>query len=212
MFKQYRKIEHGEFFLIAGDCSQGGPDYNAGQFISKTKADIPLVYHAQGVAAQMTPEIHRVAEAIHDVTGIPPVIGFERQMGGASEMERLRVLNRLNKYSLFIMPVIGQTEEKESNKLGWDTNVLTRPILTGDMKNIVDVNGIIIYDEETIQELFWFIVNKQGKPEAMKGKNDDLVISLGVGIQMYQLCPEPLPEVTSIPSEDDIINRNWSLK
>jgi hypothetical protein len=192
MFRQYRKIERGEFFLIGGDCSQGGEDSNVSQFLSKTKLDIPLVYDAQGVAASMTPQIHRVAEKLYDITGIPPVIGFERNMGGSSEMERLRVLNTKNKYSLFVMPVFGDTEDKDTNKLGWDTNTLTRPILVGDEKNIIDVHGIGIYDKVTIQQLFWFIISRQGKPEAMKGKHDDHVISLGVAWQMSQNVLTPL--------------------
>ncbi len=192
MFKQFRPIEKGEFFLIGGDCSQGGEDYNCAQFLSHTKLDVPLVYHAQGVAAQMTPEVYRVAEILYDITGVPPFIGFERNNGGGSEMERLRVLNTKNKYRLFVMPDIGKTEGKDTQKLGWDTTSLTRPILIGDEKNIIDVHGIWIYDEETIQELFWFILNNQGKPEAMKGKHDDTVMALGVAIQMHQHVIPPL--------------------
>jgi len=194
MFKQYREIKKGEIILIGGDCSQGGPDANCAQFLSKTKLDVPLVYHAQGVAAQMTPEIYRLAEKIYDKTEVAPVIGFERNNGGASEMERLRVLNTKNKYSLFVMPAIGQTEEKDTKILGWNTTTITRPILVGDLKNIIDVKGITLYDKETIQELFWFIVNQQGKPEAMRGKHDDRVFGLGVAWQIYQHFEEPLDE------------------
>lgn len=195
MLRQYREIEQGEFILIAGDCSQGGEDFNCTQFISKTKKDIPLVYHKQGVAATQTSDIHPVIEKIFDVTGIKPMVGLERNNGGASEMERLRVLNRDNKYDLFVMPDIGKIEEQDTKLLGFTTTSLTRPILVGDAKNIVDVNGLTIYDEETIKELFWFVVNKQGKPEAMKGKHDDTVMALAVGIQMYNHCQEPLPQI-----------------
>lgn len=193
MFRQYRIIEKGEFFVVGGDCSQGGEDKNVAQFLSTSKLDVPLVYSSRGVAAQMTPNLITMAERLFDITGVPPCIGLERNMGGSSEMERLRVLNRSQKYSLFVMPVIGDTDDKDTKKLGWDTTTLTRPILTGDLKNSVDVHGITIYDEETIKELFWFILNRQGKPEAMKGKHDDHVISLGVALQMYQHAQKPIP-------------------
>lgn len=210
MFRQYRKIERGEFILAGGDCSQGGDDSNCTQFLSKTKQDVPLVYHKQGVAATQTAEIFPILEKIHDVTGVNPVIGLERNNGGASEMERLRVLNRFQKFDLFVMPDIGKTEEQDTKLLGWNTSSLTRPILVGDTKNIIDVNGIAVYDKETIQQLFWFIINRQGKPEAMKGKHDDCVIALGVAIQMYQICTY-VPEVEYIPLKDDISLKNWSL-
>jgi hypothetical protein len=210
MFRQYRKIEHGEFILIGGDCSQGGEDANAAQCLSKTKLDVPLVYHAQGVAATMTPELFTIAEKIYDITGLPPVIGLERNNGGGSEMERLRVLNERRKYSLFVMPVIGETHDKDTKKLGWDTTESTRPILIGDLKNIVDVRGLGIYDEDTIQELFWFIINNKGKPEAMKGKHDDRVIALGLAWQMYQHCRVPEPIADEDPPSWAVSRPNWS--
>jgi len=209
MFKQFREIQRGEFFLIAGDCSQGGKDANAAQFFSHTKVDVPLIYHAQGVAAQMTPEIHRVATKISDVTGVPPVVCLERNNGGASEMERLRVLNRDGKYTLFVMPTIGLTKQKDTTKLGWDTTSVSRPIALGELKNAIDSETIGLYDMDTIRELFWFIINEQGKPEAMKTKHDDRVMSLAIAWQMYKFCG--IPQTDYNPRKDLDANRNWSL-
>ncbi len=194
MFYLYRKLEPGEFILAGGDCAQGGADSNVCQFLSKTKLDIPLVYDRLGVAAQMTPDIFSALEQIHDITGVKPVVGLERNMGGASEMERFKVLNRNNKYDLFVMPITGDAseEEKEGTKLGYVTSEQTRPTLVGDLKNIIDVNGVHIYHKRTVDELFWFIINNQGKPEAMRGKFDNHVMSLGVVWQMFQTCVQPL--------------------
>lgn len=192
MFRQYRPIERGEFIIASGDCSQGGSDSNACQFYSATKLDVPLVYHSRGVAAQMTPEVYRVLNAIADVTGIKPCVGFERNMGGASEMERLKVLNKDMKYTLFLMPIIGSNERQgqRTDKLGFDTTVQSRPIIVGGIKEIVDVNGIGIYDAETISELSTFIESPTGKPEAAPGAHDDLVISLG-GARWMSLFEKP---------------------
>ncbi len=180
MFKQYREIMQGEFIIASGDCSQGGSDYNACQFYSATKLDVPLVYHGHGVAATMTTDTFPVMEKIADKTGVKVVCGYERNMGGASEMERIKVLNRHGKIKLFLMPIIGDDSKvgERTDKLGFDTSVLTRPIIIGGLKEIVDLTGIKIYDQETIDELSIFIENSQGKPEAAKGGHDDLVISL----------------------------------
>lgn len=202
MFRQFRKIEYGEQIVIGGDCSQGGADHNVAQFFSKNHLDVPIVYDSRGVAAVMTPEIFKMAELLYDTTGIQPVIGFERQMGGSSEMERLRVLNTKGKYILFVMPTIGNITDDKTKKLGWDTNEASRSVLTGDLKNIIDVHGITVYDEITIQELFWFILNKSGKPEAMRGKHDDHVMSLGVG---WQICKR-----VDLPSSIEIEAPEWA--
>lgn len=206
MFRQYRKIEKGEFILAGGDCSQGGSDSNACQFYSATKLDVPLVYHARGVASQMTPRIYHVLNKIADVTGVKPVVGFERQMGGASEMDRLNVLNHHMKYKCFLMPVIGSEAKagERTDKLGFDTNPLSRPIIVGGLKEVIDVNGIGIYDQKTVDEISIFIEGPTGKPEAASGGHDDLVISLGGArwMSLFEVPEYVSSNEVSLPEQD----------
>lgn len=192
MWRQYRKIEPREFFLVAGDCSQGGDDYNACQFMSKTRLDVPLVYHARGVGAQMTRDVHPVIEKIYDTTGIQPVVAFETANGGASEMDTLSVLNKKGKYQLFKMPTMGRTETPESKILGYVTSSGTRPVLVSDVKDAIDGKVISVFDKPTISEMYSFIKNRLGKPEAEKGMHDDLIMSLAIAWQLYQLCETPI--------------------
>lgn len=212
MFRLYRKIEHGEFFVIGGDCSQGGADSNVSAFLSVNKLDFPLVYKSQGVAANMTEDVHPILEWIYDNTGIKSVVAFERQNGGSSEMERLKKLNRNNKYDVFIMPKIGTTNEdseNETNLLGWNTSSATRPILVGDWKDAVDNKLVRIYDEDFVSQHKTFIVNKQGKPEASGSNHDDCVIAPAIAWQLYQRVPirkleRPFEQPVYQPNDDVI--------
>lgn len=185
MLRLYRELKPGEFFVVGGDCSQGGADDNWAQFISKDRGDVPLVLQMSGVAADMTPVLHQALEYVFDITGVQPIVGLERNMGGASEMERLNKINRQNKYRLYYhKDISGSSNEK---RLGFVTDIATRPRLVGDLKVAVDNQAIRIYDEETISQLGTFIVNKRsGKPEAASSTHDDAVMSLGVGWQLYQ--------------------------
>jgi len=186
-FRIYRKIEVGETFLVAGDCSQGGKDSNVCAFLSKTKLDYPIVYKKRGVAADMTVDIFPVLEWLFDTTGIAPIVAFERNNGGGSEMERLRVLNRNNKYRIYLMKKSGQTTgEEETKDMGYNTNTATRPVLVGDWKQTFDAKLVKIYDEDVIDQHMAFVVNNMGKPEAAKNRHDDAVIAPAIGWQMYQ--------------------------
>lgn len=187
MFRLYRQPTKGEFFVVFGDCAQGGSDSNYVQFLSKTHIDIPLVLQMPGVAANMTPQLHQALEWIYRVTGIEPVVALERQMGGSSEMERLRVLNRVNHYRLYKAKTFGNTDgEQQSERLGWDTNSATRPKMLGDWKVAYDNKLVKVYDEETISQHSKFIVNKSGKPEAAANAHDDAVMSAAGAWQLYQ--------------------------
>lgn len=191
MFYQYRPLKSGEFIVAGGDCSQGGDDYNVTQFVSKTQLDVPIVYRSRGVAAQMTGVLVPALEYIYDKTGIVPVIGLERNNGGASEMERLSGLNRNQKYSLYVSKTIGTTDPKDTNKYGYTTNTATRPKMLGDLKDAIDQQLLRIYDKATVSELFSFVL-KNGKPEAEVGSHDDTIMALAIAWQMYQTENPPV--------------------
>lgn len=212
-FRLWRKIQKGEFIIVGGDCSQGGPDSNTSAFLSKDKRDFPITYKRQGVANDMTDDIFPVLEWIHDVTGIKPVVAFERSNGGASEMDRLNKLNLKKKYVIYQMKHFGKEEDPSnpnkniSKELGWTTSTLTRPILVKDWRNAIDNKLIRLYDEEFIEEHKTFVINSKGKPEAAKGFHDDCVISPAISWQLYQ-TEEPQHSDTDLELMTDEIPDN----
>lgn len=69
---------------------------------------------------------------------------------------------------------------------GFSTNMKTRPLVISHLEQYCreefkDGNGVKIYSKRTLAELEVFIW-KNGKAIAMEGYNDDLVMSLGIGL------------------------------
>jgi hypothetical protein len=210
MFKQYREIEHGEFFVIGCDTASGGYDYSAAQFLSKTKLDVPLVYHSQNTTSYMTDALVPVLERIHDVTGHSPVIAYETNNGGSFELERLAHLNRLGKYRLFMQRGgIGTTDNPQPKKYGFTTSSATRPVMLQDLKEAIDNRLFRIYHEPTVSELFAFIVNQTStswRAQAEKGAHDDLVMSLAIAWQLQGSTETPVADfqtlINQMPDEN----------
>jgi hypothetical protein len=197
MFKLYRPIEQGEFFVVFGDCAQGGADKNYVQFMSRTRADIPLVLAMNGVAAEMTPHLRQALEYIYIKTKIPPTVALERNMGGASAMQDLMNSNYENHYTCYFMRDFSTGQS--TDKLGWDTtgnasttNPGTRPKMLGEWLTAFNSKIITIYDHETIEQHQTFIVNKNGKPEAAPNTHDDAVMSCAGAWQLYQTENPPV--------------------
>lgn len=187
MFRLYRPIQKGEFFVVFGDCSQGGIDSNFVQFMSKTRGDIPLVLQMQGVAAQMTPHLREALKWIYKQTGVKPVVALERAAGGASEMDNLITYNT-GEYTIYFMK---DKDGKDTDKPGWDTTggqngTGTRPKMLGEWLMAYESKAIIIYDSVTQEQHQTFIVNKTGKPEAAPNTHDDAVMSAAGAYQLYQ--------------------------
>lgn len=194
-FRIFRKLEPGEFIIAAEDTSQGGGDWNCCVFMSYKKLDIPIVYWNDGVAATATPDIHQALEFISELTGVAPMIAIERNNGGSSEIERLKVLNRKEKYSIYVMKDktarVGESEDEESSLLGWKTTSATRPYLLGEYKEAFDNHVWAFYDQQLLDHHKTFIKGKGGKPQASKGTHDDGVIAPAIGNQLYQTETPP---------------------
>lgn len=195
-FRQYRKIEPNEMIVAFADTSAGMGDYSACQFLSKTKIDVPLVYHSKKIATEMTNEIYPVLEKIFDITGIKPLVAYERNNGGVFELERLATLNRLGKFDIYKMITYGKSTNPTPVKLGWDTNTATRPKMLADLKDAIDNQALTIYDRATVEEMFSFVLvetTSSVKAQAESGAHDDLVMSLAGAWQLFQSAVEPKP-------------------
>jgi len=185
-FRQYRPFEKDEFIVVGVDTAAGGRDNSCALFFSKTHLDTPLVYQRNVIAPAMTDELLPVLERIYEITGVEPIVAYERQNGGLFEMERLSRLNRENKFRIYLAKNEGSIDNATEKQLGWNTNMATRPKMLADLKDAVDNQLIRIWDKPTVSEMYSFIVNKQGKPEAEAGAFDDLVMSAAIAWQLFQ--------------------------
>lgn len=197
MFRQYRTLTKGDFILCAVDTSSGGLDYTAAQFLSKTKIDIPLVFHSKVTTADFIPKLAEILEKIYDTTEIKPIVAIERQNGGSFLIDRLAGINLRSKYEIFKMPNYGRENPPSPIRFGWDTNGATRPKMLQDLKEAIDKKVLIVYDKPTINEMFSFVVvqtSSSWKAQAEKNAHDDLIMSLAIVWQMYQICQKPMSE------------------
>lgn len=187
-FRQFRTIDAGEFIVVGVDTSTGVNDYCSAQFLSKNKLDIPLLFHSKVLATEMTNQLFPVLEKIYDITGIAPVVAYENNNGGIFELERLSMLNRSNKYKIYLTKTVGNIQNPEEKKIGWNTNTATRPHMLSALKEAIDTHLITVYDKPTINEMFSFIISKTSatqKAQAEVGAHDDLIMSLAIAWQLY---------------------------
>jgi len=70
-------------------------------------------------------------------------------------------------------------EYKSGTVPGFTTSMKTRPLILAKLEEFVRNELITVYSKRTIEEMATFIWNN-GRPEAMRGKNDDLVMALAI--------------------------------
>jgi hypothetical protein len=205
MYRLYREPAFEEEIVLAADPADGGSDFCAAVAKSRKHHDTVMNFHGHAESGQFGHELHRMAKYIYNRTNIWPLIAVERNTG----MATIYVLQELNYPRLFRMPTnLAETDRVEEKKIGWVTNTGTRPKMLDDLALSIRQRTNIIPDEETVLELISFIRNpRNGKPEAMPGKHDDLVISEAIAEQMLQFSPASSPtdwkRITSQFPQDD---------
>ena len=191
MFKLFRLPEEGEDVVIAADPADGGNDYCYAVAKSKKHADSFMNFHARMEAAQLGYELNKMGLFIRRKTGRFPMVGVERNTGGAT----IAVLQTLNYPSLYRMKTFDAVDKTESNRIGWVTNTQTRIKMLDDLALSLRQRVNRIYDIETIKELMAFIYNQRsGKPEAGPGSHDDRVIGEAIAWQLYQTAQAESPQ------------------
>jgi hypothetical protein len=203
MFRQYRQFEPGEFIICAVDTAGEGQDWNAGQFLSKNRLDVPLVLHYEGSITDVTPELKLALELIQMQTGVNPVVAYETNNGGGYEFERLSRLNKLQKYTMYRQYKQDERGKlKHTDKLGWSTNSATRGPMLIELQDMVKNNLVRLYDKLTIDEMFSFVKHKTPlgwRAEAETGSHDDLIMSLAIAWQLYQTENPPKQLIRRAP-------------
>lgn len=88
----------------------------------------------------------------------------------------------------------GKTEEK----FGFRTTMITRPLILANLQQIFLEEIDKINDIETLREALTFIKNERGRPEAMEGEHDDLIMGLAITYyirdqQSFKVAPKERP-------------------
>lgn len=187
MFRLFRNPNPNEFFVCGADPAEGN-DYCAAHWLSKATQEVVLTFHARMESSQFGFELYKGSTFIHNITGLWPTIGVERNTGQAT----ISRLLDLNYASLYRHTDITDDNQPESTKVGWPTNVSTRPMMLDDLALAIRQGVVKISDKQTLKEMLSFIRNaKTGKPEAEVGTHDDLVMALAIAWQMYNRVSTP---------------------
>jgi hypothetical protein len=196
MFRFYRELRVGEFILLFVDTAGEGSDWNAGHNLSKSNLDIPIVMHYEGSIVDVTPQLKILLEWIYLKTKVKPVVCYETNNGGGYELQRLERLNTNQNYIIYYQYKLdSEGKLHRTDKMGWNTNSATRPVMLNGVEELINNQLVTIYDEPTINEGFSFVKHKTPsgwKAEAESGATDDLIMSLAGVWQMYQTENPPV--------------------
>jgi hypothetical protein len=167
-------------YLIAADVARGdGKDYSVCHVIKLETMEIVAEYQGK-----CTPDIFsRVLFDVGQEYGNGLMV-VENNSVGYSVLEKLKSMRYPNLYHS-IKSTHEFIEEYQADQMsnavpGFTTTSKTRPLIVAKMEEFIRNNLIKIYSSRLLSEMKTFVWNN-GRAEAMRSYNDDLIMACAVG-------------------------------
>ena len=78
--------------------------------------------------------------------------------------------------------------QKFSDRLGWKTTKLTRPLMIDDLRESLADGSIKIHSSKTLDEMLTFVFNDNGDMVCQSSFHDDCVFCTAIGFQGFKVC------------------------
>lgn len=210
----FRRPKREDSYVLGVDVVEGTEDgdYAVAKVLNRRTKDVDATYWSRINEV----ELARVVKCIADfyTTFEAPWVGIETNSPGLATFDFCAEIYDVD--NLFMMPVFDSAKQSVSFKKGWRTTESSRKVLVSGVKNwLLEKRGW--GDSRLCREMTTFVVNKNKKPEAKAGCNDDEVLAWGIAIQVDLIAPEAeyvapaerredgLPEGIFVPQGDGVV-------
>lgn len=184
---QFVKCEDGEIeiyempgkqvpYVLGGDTAGEGSDYFIGDVLNNITGKQAAVYRCQVDEDLYAKQMFCLGKYYNDA-----LIGVEINYSTYPEME----LERLDYPNLYIREIQDTYQDKYKKAFGFRTTSLTRPAIIDHFKEVARENIEHINNKELLREMLSFVKNDQGRPEAVDGEHDDLVMAHAITLHLH---------------------------
>lgn len=170
----YKQHDPGETYYIGADISMGvrGGDWSVAQVLDSQKRQV-AIYRAHVHPDYFATVLYHLGMYYNTARIIP-----ENNNHGILTCTRLA--KDMAYPNVYFTTDVDKLTEKETVKIGFTTNVKTKPLIIDQLRASLREQELQLYDKITIRELMTYIANETGGMEAEQGCFDDCVISLAL--------------------------------
>lgn len=199
----YKTPQHGKFYVVGVDVAEGqtGGDFSVATIFERTTGEEVAFFRGlispDKFAEKLDEWGRRYNNALMVVEinnhGLTTVTGLKQLMYPSMYF-------RPSKFDAIASPY--------SEKLGWKTTKMTRPLLIDDLGQALRDGDLIIHSKEIFDEMTTFVFDKNNDMDAMNGHHDDTIIAVGISYQGFKiLYDKPLVQLRE--SDSDHVNAGY---
>ena len=196
------EITHKAPYSLGGDTAGTGKDYFTGKVICNLDDKTGATLHKQYIDEDLYAEqMYCLGKYYHDaLIGIE--INYSRQP--------TRILQKKYNYpNLYMRERLDGASDRSVMDYGFETTSRTKPIIIGELVELMRNNPYIEEDIPTLKEMTTFVKKENGKLEAIDGCHDDLVMAKAIAHFISKKQTRTWIEV--IPTDNEFISENFNL-
>lgn len=191
-------------YVLAGDTAGEGSDYFTGQLLDNSTGRQKAVLRMPTDEIEYTRQMYCLG-----LTFNKALMGIECNFTTYPQRE----LERLNYPNFYWRERYDTNTNAMGRAYGFRTDGKTRPVIISGLKDAFHDHPESFIDRDTLGEMLTFIRSDAGRPEAVQGEHDDLVMALAIAHEIRkQQRVTPLEEAENPkPRLKDQFrnNKNW---
>lgn len=165
-------------YAIGGDTAGAGEDYFTAKVICTMDGKTVATLRKQKIDEDLYAEqLYCLGKYYHDA-----IIGIETNYS----RQPTRVLQRYLYPRLYLRERIERDSREVEMVAGFETTARTKPIIIGNLVELMREDPTIEVDVNTLKEMMTFVKKENGKQEAIDGYHDDLVMALAIAHHIKQ--------------------------
>lgn len=177
-FRMYKPPEPRHFYAVGADCSEGvtGGDYSVAVIIDKGSGEEVGFWRGHIAPDKFGKILNKWGRYYNNALMV-----VESEAHGNVV---LNILKQLLYPSLYFRPARFDTIGNPfSDKLGWKTTKLTRPILLDEFELMTREGSLKLHSKEIMDEMNVFVFNDANNMVAMESYNDDAIFAASIACQ-----------------------------
>lgn len=164
-------------YVIGGDTAGEGSDWFSAYVIDNTSARMCARVYMQFDEAEYTAQVFCLGTWYNRA-----LIGLEVNFSTYPT----RSLQDWFYPRLYVRQAEDEYTHKAKSSFGWRTDRITRPAMLSELRETVEAHPEIIRDEQLLREMLVFVKDKNGRPAALEGEHDDLVMGYGITLKIRE--------------------------
>lgn len=188
LIRMYQKPKHDNPYVIGGDTKGEGSDFFTGTVIDNITGERVATLRMDIMESNPYTYQMYCMGLYYNTALIGIEINFNQ--GPVEELARLKYSKQYNRRTY------DDYTKQVQKKYGWKTDGNTRPLIIDKEADLVQNNINLFQDVPTLREMLTFTYDKNGRPDAISGKHDDLLFSdmIANEIRQQQTFSVKLPE------------------